>query len=248
MEVLVTDNICKNFGGLQALDHISLNVEVGERRAVIGPNGAGKTTLFHIISGILSPTSGSITMLGKDISLLPMYHRVNLGLSQTFQIINLFKGLTVLENAVLAIQGFKRVKHTIHRPLSSYKSLIPQADELMERWGLRERRDVRVSSLSYGEQRLLDIMLAMASAPRLLLLDEPTSGLSLAEISVVVSKIKDLSREITVLLIEHNMEVALDLADRVTVLNMGQVVAEGTSTQIKGDPRVKKIYLRTEKE
>jgi len=248
MEVLAVDNICKSFGGLQALDHVFLKVGVGERRAVIGPNGAGKTTLFHIISGILSPTSGSIFMLGKDISLLPMYHRVNLGLSQTFQIINLFKGLTVLENAVLAIQGFKRVKHTIHRPLSSYKSLIPQAEELMEQWGLRGRRDVRVSSLSYGEQRLLDIMLAMASTPRLLLLDEPTSGLSLAEISVVISKIKDLSREITVLLIEHNMEVALDLADRVTVLNVGQVVTEGTSTQIKEDPRVKKIYLRTKKE
>jgi branched-chain amino acid transport system ATP-binding protein len=173
---------------------------------------------------------------------------VNLGLSQTFQIINLFKGLTVLENAVLAIQGFKRVKHTIHRRLSSYKSLVPQTEELMEQWGLWDRRDVRVSSLSYGEQRLLDIMLAMASTPRLLLLDEPTSGLSLAEISVVISKIKDLSREITVLLIEHNMEVALDLADRVTVLNVGQVVTEGTSAQIKGDPRVKKIYLRTEKE
>ena len=248
MEVLVVDDVCKNFGGLQALDHVFLKVEVGDRRAIIGPNGAGKTTLFHIISGIISPTSGSIYMLGKDISFLPMYHRVNLGLSQTFQIINLFKGLTVLENAVLAIQGFKRVKHTIHRPLNSYKSLIPQAEELMEQWGLRDRRDVRVSSLSYGEQRLMDIMLAMASTPRLLLLDEPTSGLSLAEISIVISKIKDLSREITVLLIEHNMEVALDLADRVTVLNVGQVVKEGTPADIKGDPQVKKIYLRTEKE
>lgn len=247
MKILKLDNICKTFGGLQALSHVSLDVEVGERRIIIGPNGAGKTTLFHVISGIISPTSGSVYMSGKDITNSPMYHRVGLGLSQTFQIINLFKGLTVLENAFLSIKPFKGIRHTFHRRLSSYRYLIPQAERIMDQWGLLDKRDVKVSNLSYGDQRLLDIMLAMASNPRVLLLDEPASGLSLAEISVVTSKIKELSRDITVLIIEHNMEVALELADKVTVLNMGHVVAEDIPAQIKQDPHVKEIYLRTEK-
>lgn len=248
MKMLVVENVCKNFDGLQALSQVSLEVEVGERRVIIGPNGAGKTTLFHIISGILSPTSGVVYMSGKNINRIPMHRRIDLGLSQTFQLITLFKGLTVLENTLLAVQSFKRVKYTFYRILNSYKQALYQAEQFLKQWGLWDERDAKVYSLSYGDQRILDILLSVANNPRLLLLDEPSSGLSLAETNIVTSMIKGLARDITIMLIEHNMNVALDLADRVTVLHMGQVMAEGTAAEIKRDPQVKKIYLGKEKE
>jgi len=246
MKALAVDNICKSFGGLQALHHVSLGVNVGERRVIIGPNGAGKTTLFHTISGILSPDSGAVYLFGEDVTRLPMHRRANLQLSQTFQLINLFKGLTVLENVAMALQSFKRLKYTLHRPFSTYPFINDQAEEFLKDWDLWEKRNIPVSSLSYGDQRLLDIMLALVSKPRLLLMDEPTSGLSTTEKRVVTSKVKALGREITVLFIEHNMDVALDLAERVTVLHMGELVAEGTPAEIRRDSQVKKIYLGTE--
>lgn len=243
MKALVLDNICKNFGGLQALYNVSLEVERGERRAIIGPNGAGKTTLFHIIAGVLPPTSGGIYLFGAEINRFPMHRRVDFGISQTFQIINLFRKLTVLENTLLAIQSFKPIKYNLHLPLSSYKHVIHEAEQIITEWGFWEKRIVKVSDLSYGEQRQLDIMLALAKKPRLLLLDEPTSGLGIAEIQAVISRINDLSQEITVLVIEHNMDVALNLADNVVVLHMGKVVAEGSPAMIKQNSQVKEIYL-----
>jgi branched-chain amino acid transport system ATP-binding protein len=246
MKALVVDDICKSFGGLQALHHVSLEVNVGQRRVVIGPNGAGKTTLFHTISGVLSPDSGAVYLFGENITRLPMHRRANLQLSQTFQLVNLFKGLTVLENVAMALQSFKRLKYTLYKPLSSYPSINHQAEESLQEWELWEKRNIPVSSLSYGDQRMLDIMLALVNKPRLLLMDEPMSGLSMEEKRVVISKVKGLSLEITVLFIEHNMDVALDLAERVTVLNMGEVIAEGTPTEIRGDSQVKKIYLGAE--
>lgn len=247
MKALVIDNLCKNFGGLQALSRVRVEVEVGERQVIIGPNGAGKTTLFHIVSGILLPTSGEVYLFEENITRLPIHLRANLQLSQTFQLVNLFKGLTVLENILLALQSFKRTKFTLLRRLNGFRPILHQAEEFLTEWGFWNKRNIRVSNLSYGDQRLLDIMLALASQPRLLLMDEPTAGLSAAEIQTITSRIKNLSKEITILFIEHNMDVAFDLAERVTVLNMGQVVAEGTPTEIKRDPRVKKIYLGTEK-
>lgn len=247
MKALVVDNLCKNFGGLQALSRVRVEVEVGERQVIIGPNGAGKTTLFHIVSGILLPTSGEVYFFEENITRLPIHLRANLQLSQTFQLVNLFRGLTVLENIVLALQSFKRTKFTLLRRLNGFRPILHQAEEFLTEWGFWNKRNTHVSKLSYGDQRLLDIMLALASQPRLLLMDEPTAGLSAAEIQTITSRIKNLSKEITILFIEHNMDVAFDLAERVTVLHMGQVVAEGTPTEIKRDPRVKKIYLGTEK-
>ncbi|MGA2463427.1 MAG: ABC transporter ATP-binding protein [Thermodesulfobacteriota bacterium] len=248
MKILALDNVCKSFGGLQALCDISLEMKTGERRAIIGPNGAGKTTLFHTITGIYAPTSGAIYLFEENITRLPIHRRANLGISQTFQLINLFRGLTVIENTILAVQSFNAVNYTLYRPLSSYKPVIHDAEQLVAGWGFWEKRKAIVSSLSYGDQRLLDIILALARKPRLLLLDEPTSGLALAEIHTVVSKINDLSREITVLLIEHNMDVALNLADTVTVLHMGQIVTEGPPAMIRQDSRVKEVYLGTRRE
>lgn len=243
MKALVVDNVCKDFGGLQALLHVFIKIELGERRVIIGPNGAGKTTLFNIISGILSPTSGMVYLFGENITHLPMHRRANLRLSRTFQLTNLLKGLNVLQNIVMALRSFKSIEHILHHPLSSYEDVIHEAEQFLAEWGLWEKRNIKASSLSYGDQRLLDIMLALANKPRFLLVDEPTSGLPAVEIKVVTSKIKELSREITVLFIEHNIDVALDLADRVTVLHMGEVVAEGTPTEIQQHPRVQEVYL-----
>jgi branched-chain amino acid transport system ATP-binding protein len=247
MKALVVDNICKNFGGLQALNRVRVEVEAGQRQVIIGPNGAGKTTLFHIVSGILLPTSGKVYFFNENITCLPIHLRANLQLSQTFQVVNLFKGLTVLENIVLALQSFKRTKFTLLRRLNGFRPILHQAEEFLKEWGFWDKRHTHVSNLSHGDQRLLDIMLALATQPRLLLMDEPTAGLSPAEIQTITSRIKNLSKEISILFIEHNMDVAFDLAEKVTVLHMGQVVAEGTPAEVKRDPRVKKIYLGTEK-
>jgi len=247
MKALVVNDICKNFGGLQALNHVRVEVEVGERQVIIGPNGAGKSTLFHIISGILLPSSGDVYFYEENITRLPIHLRANLQLSQTFQLINLFKGLTVLETIVLALQSFKRTKFTLHRRLNGFKHIHQQAEEWLAEWHFEDKRNIHVSNLSYGNQRLLDIMLALANQPRLLLMDEPTGGLSGAEIQAITSRIKNLSREITILFIEHNMDVAFDLADRVTVLHMGEVVKSGTPKEIKGDPFVTEIYLGSQK-
>jgi len=247
MKALRVDKLCKNFGGLQALNRVSVDAEVGERLVIIGPNGAGKSTLFHIISGILSPTSGDVYLFGKNITRLPIHIRANLQLSQTFQLTNLFKGLTVLENIILALQSFKQTKFTLHRRLSSFEHVLGQAEEFLREWGFWDKRKVYVSKLSYGDQRLLDIVLALVNQPRLLLLDEPTGGLAAAEVQAIVSRIKSLSREITVLFIEHNMDVAFDLADRITVLHMGEVVKGGTPEEIRRDPLVTEIYLGSKK-
>jgi branched-chain amino acid transport system ATP-binding protein len=243
MKALRVDNLCKNFDGLQALNHVRVEVEVGERQVIIGPNGAGKSTLFHIISGILSPTSGEIYLFGENITRLPIHLRANLQLAQTFQLINLFKGLTVSENIVLALQSFKRNRFTLLRRLSGFKQFIHEAEKFLKEWEFWDKRNVRVSNLSYGDQRLLDIMVALVNQPRFLLMDEPTGGLSGAEIQTITSRIKNLSKEITILFIEHNMDVAFDLADRITVLHMGEVVKGGTPEEIRGDPLVTEIYL-----
>ncbi len=195
----------------------------------------------------MPPTSGAVYLFGEKIHSLPTYRRVDLGIGQTFQLINLFGGLTVLENAILAVQAMKRIKYTLHWPLSRYKDVTQEAEQLLKEWGLWDKRGVRVSSLSYGDQRLLDLTLALARNPSLLLLDEPTSGLPLADTQTVVSKIKNLSREITVLLIEHNMDVALSVADRVTVLHLGRLLAEGTPDEVRQAPQVMSIYLGEEK-
>lgn len=247
MKALVVDNICMNFGGLQALNRVKVEVEVGERQVIIGPNGAGKTTLFHIISGILSPTSGTVYFFGENITRLPIHHRANLQLSQTFQLINLFKGLTVLENVVLALQSFKLSKFTLLRRLDNFGHIIQKAEEFLTEWGFRDKRHTYVSNLSYGDQRLLDIMLALVDQPRLLLMDEPTGGLSGAKIKTITSRIKNLSKEITILFIEHNMDVAFDLADRITVLHMGEVIKGGAPEEIRGDPLITEIYLGSRK-
>ncbi|MEL1133940.1 ABC transporter ATP-binding protein [Desulfitobacterium sp. THU1] len=230
MNALEILNACKTFGGLAVLQDVSLSVEVGERRAIIGPNGAGKTTLFNIISGTLPLNSGTISLFGKRSEHLSPYRRARAGLARTFQQNNLFFNLTLLENIHLAI-------------LPHHTQSSPQ--EFLETWGWWEKRDMPVKELSYGDQRQVELLLALAQSPRLLLLDEPTAGMSSVETQKITSMIRNLSREITVLIIEHDMEVVFDLADRITVLNYGRVLFEGSQEEVRSDQRVKEVYLGT---
>ena len=240
---LIIEQVSKNFEGLQALTHIDLHIEPGERRVVIGPNGAGKTTLFNIISGLIPPSSGRVFIFGKDVTKWPPHKRASLGLGRTFQITNLFSNLTVHENLLLSLKAVDTNRQFPLTPLASYKHLCSRAEDLLNQSGLWEKRNVTVRNLSYGEQRLVEVVMALAQNPKLLLLDEFTSGLSSTEIVTVISVLKSLSREITLLLIEHDMDVAFEVGEFFTVLHMGKVFAEGPSDQIESNNKVQEIYL-----
>ena len=246
MTALEIEGLSHHFGGLTALDRVSLAAAPGERLAIIGPNGAGKTTLFNIITGIYRPSEGRIRLLGQDVTRLPTHRRAQLGLARTFQITTLFPRLTVLESVLLAVQGLDPARFTIHRSRDSYGRLRERAESLLADWGLADRAGQVTRRLSYGEQRQVELVLALAGAPKVLLLDEPTAGLSPAETASVVAMIRRFSRDTTILLIEHDMDVALDLVDRVAVLFQGRVLAEGSKDKIKSDREVAAIYLGTD--
>ena len=243
MKALETRSLTKDFGGLRAAGDVSLSVEPGERRAIIGPNGAGKTTLFHLISGLLSPSSGTVELFGRDVTGLPMHRRAALGISRTFQVTNLFQKLSLFENILLGVQAIKPSRFCFWRLLRSFKPTVAEAEALLKEWNLWDKRNVRLNNLSYGEQRQIEVVLALATRPRVLLLDEPTAGLSAAESAFMASLIKALPREITIVLIEHDMDVAFEIADTVTVLYFGSVLAEGPPDRIKGNARVAEVYL-----
>ncbi len=238
--------LSKAFGGLTAVAGVDLAVEPGERRAIIGPNGAGKTTLFNLISGDLAPTGGRILLFGRDVTRLPSFRRAALGLARTFQITTLFPTLTVLDNVLLAVQALEPTRLVMYRPLRAYRPLYERAAAVLEAVGLAGREREAVRTLSHGEQRQLEIALALAGRPRLLLLDEPTAGLSPAESQMMVAMLKAMDPAITMLIIEHDMDVAFGLADRVTVLHNGRVVADGQRDQVKASPLVAEIYLGTD--
>ncbi|HUI15452.1 MAG TPA: ABC transporter ATP-binding protein [Xanthobacteraceae bacterium] len=243
MTALAVTDISRNFEGVQALDNVSFEVASGERRLIIGPNGAGKTTLFNILSGSFAASSGWVTLFGRDITRLPAYARARLGLSRTFQITNLFFQLTVLENILLALQAGKGTASPVRRLLRGDRALNARAEALLEHWGLNELAGHPARDISYGQQRQLDILLAMAVEPKVLLLDEPTAGLSAAEVPRVMTVLRGLSRDTTVLMIEHDMDVAFELADRIAVLHQGRLLAEGGVEAIRNNPQVAEIYL-----
>jgi len=246
MTALEVDELSHRFGGLAALADVSLAVAPGERLAIIGPNGAGKTTLFNIVTGIFRPSAGRIRLFGHDVTRLPTHRRAQLGLARTFQISTLFPRLTVLDSVLLAVQGLDPARFTLHRRRASYGHLRERAEALLADWGLADRAGQVTRQLSYGEQRQVELILALAGAPKVLLLDEPTAGLSPAETASVAEMIRRFSRDTTILLIEHDMDVALDLVDRVTVLFQGRVLAEGRTDEIRGNPKVADIYFGTD--
>ena len=237
------DNVCRSFGGLQAVDGVTLEVRPGERRALIGPNGAGKTTLFNLISGAMPPSSGRISLFGQDVTGAPAHRRAALGLARTFQITNLFPDLSVLENCLLAVQAQTPTRFAMLRPVRRYTALLDRARATLASLELGALADAVVKNLSHGEQRQLEIALALAGQPKVLLLDEPTAGLSPAESRLMGGLLRRLDPAITVLIIEHDMDIALELSEMVAVLHYGRVIADGPRERVKADPQVKEIYL-----
>jgi branched-chain amino acid transport system ATP-binding protein len=236
----------KMFGKVSVLLGVSLELRSGERHAILGPNGAGKTTLFNVICGIDSATSGQVFLFGKDVSRMPVHRRVAMGLGRTFQITNLFMALTVFENILLATQALEPYRFTFYKPLSAYPALMTKVERILQQWELTDKGNQVVSGLSYGEQRQLEVIMALAIKPRLLLLDEPTAGLSPSETAAMTHFLRKLDSSITILLIEHDMDVVFSLADTITVMHYGNVVAQGPVNQIRGNADILAIYLGEE--
>lgn len=242
---LSLQGLSKTFGGLQAVSQINLDIYPGDRKGIIGPNGAGKTTLFNLITGALLPTSGHIQLFGSDVTRWPTYRRTAMGMSRTFQVTTLFPKLTVLDNVLLAVQGLRSTKFVMWRRLAAYRHLYEKARDLLAQAGYWERRDVEIRHLSHGEQRQLEIVLALASEPQILLLDEPAAGLSTGESHEMAAFLHGLPADLAILMIEHDMDVAFSVAASIVVLHYGEIVEEGSTEQIRTSDRVRQIYLGT---
>jgi len=234
--------VTKMFGALAAIRDITLTVRSGERRAVLGSNGAGKTTLFNCVTGDFLPTGGTIRLFGEDVTRFPAYERIRRGLRRTYQISLLFNGLTVADNVYLACRGVSRGRFSFIRPREN-DALLTRSDELIEAVHLTPGRDIKVSNLSYGQQRQLEIALALAGAPRLILLDEPAAGLSPTERAELVAILNGLPGHIGYIIIEHDMDVALRVAESVTMMHNGKIFKEGTPAEIENDQEVQELYL-----
>jgi branched-chain amino acid transport system ATP-binding protein len=241
--VLELKGLSRSFGGLRAVDDVTLKIMRGDRKAIIGPNGAGKTTLFNLITGIFPASSGQVLLFGKDVTRWPSHRRTAMGMARTFQVTHLFPRLTVLDNVLLAIAGLRRAKFVMWRLLSSYSEMYAKAHALLTRSGFLERKDIPVRFLSHGEQRQLEIVLGLASDPKILLLDEPAAGLSSGESTEMSNFLRGLDPDLAILLIEHDMDVVFDVADEISVLHFGQILETGTAAQIHASKRVQEIYL-----
>ena len=233
----------KAFGGLRVTQDVSLKIRQGERRLIIGPNGAGKTTLFNQISGDMRPNSGRIKLFGADVTTLAPYRRAHLGLSRTYQIITLFTGDTLEHNVALGLLGLLPSRWQMWRPLSFYRDLASEARSTLDTVGLLHLADQPISEIAYGEKRRVELAMALAQKPRVLLLDEPLAGLSNSERTTVRSLIASIPRQTTVIMIEHDMDTALDLAETVTLLNYGRVIVDGERDAVIADERTREVYL-----
>lgn len=243
MRLLEVVGVSKWFGGLSAVNNCSLSVEKGEVHALIGPNGAGKTTLISLVSGLLFPEKGRILFQGRDVTHLPDWRRASLGIGRTFQIVNLFPSWTVLQNLVLAIMARDGHGFRFWKPVVSERHLFQRAEVLASFLGLEERLEVPVAALPHGERRTVEIAMALATSPRLLLLDEPLAGLSPQESVHVVQAIRKVAKETTVLLVEHDMEAVFQLAHRVTVMAYGTILLTGSPPEVQASKEVQQVYL-----
>ena len=233
----------KAFGGLRVTQDVTLSVRSGERRLIIGPNGAGKTTLFNQISGDMRPNSGRISLFGHDVTKLAPYARAHLGLSRTYQIITLFGADALEHNVTLGLLGLLASRWQVWRPLSSYRHLAEEARRTLDAVGLLHLADHPVSDIAYGEKRRVELAMALSQKPRVLLLDEPLAGLSNSERATVKALIAAIPKETTVVMIEHDMDTALDLAETVTLLNYGRVIVDGERDKVIADERTREVYL-----
>ena len=241
--LLRVDRLVRRFGGIIATDHVTLDVPQGELHAIIGPNGAGKTTLISQLTGHLMPHSGSISLAGRDISRLPAYRRSALGLARSFQITCLLSDFTAADNVALAAQAREGHSFRFFADARKERGLRDAAMEALTRVGLGERDNVPVARLSLGEQRELELAVALATKPQLLLLDEPMAGLGVTESARMVKLLQELRKEVTIVLVEHDMEAVFALADRISVLVYGRVIASGTPDAIRQNDEVKRAYL-----
>jgi branched-chain amino acid transport system ATP-binding protein len=244
--LLALRGLVKRFGGLTATDGVSLEVAPGEIHALIGPNGAGKTTLIHQISGALAPDAGSIRFGGRDVTGLPMHARVATGLVRSFQVTNVFRRFSVLDNVALAVQARSGSSMRLWRAVAGDTGLFDEARELLERIGLAQRADVPAVALAHGEQRQLEVGLALATGPKLLLLDEPLAGMGPEESERMVQLVAGLAGRCTLLLVEHDMQAVFRLAQRISVLVSGRVIATGAPDDVRRDGEVRRAYLGDE--
>jgi len=245
--ILETDDLVKEFGGLTATDHVNLTIEQGKLLSLIGPNGAGKSTLINLITRMLEETEGDIRFEGESITDLEPHEVVQRGIGKSFQTASIFPELSVEDNATIASFGAEhgdfRFNFLTHR--DSYPEVEQRALDTLEAVGLRDQKDVRAADLPYGDKRRLEIGIALASEPSLLLMDEPTAGMSPEETKATVDLIEELQEEmdLTILLVEHDMEIVFSVSDRIAVLNRGSIIAEGTPDEVQGDPAVQEAYL-----
>ncbi len=243
--LLTLDSLGKSFGALQVCDRVSFDVFTGELHALIGPNGAGKTTLLNLVTGLLPASQGDLWFNGQRITSYSVAKRARLGMARSFQITSLFPAFTVQENVSLAVQAVQGSSYRFWQRAANNTTLQQAAAAIINRVGLRQRSEVIASSLAHGEQRLLEMGMALATAPELLLLDEPMAGLGPGSSRTLATMIQGLKGDVTILLIEHDMEAVFSLADRITVLDQGRVVATGTPEQIRKNPVVQDVYLGT---
>ncbi len=243
MPVLETRNLSKHFGGLIAVNRVNYVVEPGELRSIIGPNGAGKTTFFNMIAGDLEATSGQVLLKERDITGLSSFQRSHQGIGRTYQITNIFANLSVLENVRIAAQS-RKTAYNMWTGMKAHKELVEKAEHIIERINLADKRQALAGTLAHGEQRYLEIGIALATDPELLLLDEPTAGMSPEESRQTADFIRRLADPLTIILVEHDMEIVMEISDKITVLHNGEFLAEGSAEAIRAHAGVQRVYLR----
>lgn len=243
--ILETQKLRKEFGGLIAVDDVSIRVEREHTHSIIGPNGAGKTTLFNLISGNIRPTTGRVLLHDKDITDIPLHRRAHIGMGRSFQITNIFPNLTVLENVRLAAQALSSINFRFYRSANHYRDYIHRAFEVLEIVGLRDVALLPASALPHGGKRKLELAILLAPDPQIMLLDEPTAGMASEQVPELLKTIADIKQQggKTIVMVEHNMRVVMDVSDRITVMNHGAVLAEGTPAEIAKDKTVQAVYL-----
>jgi len=243
MSALTVSGLRKSFGGLHVTRDVNLDIQPGERRLIIGPNGAGKTTLFNLITGEITPDAGSIQLLGTDITRVPSRRRPHLGMARTYQIITLFPKDSILHNVSLALVGLSPLRWNCFIDMKRQGHIVEHARAALKQVGLDQIAERRLAQTSYGERRRVEIAMALAQKPKVLLLDEPFAGLSIDERRDVHQCLMAIPRDVTMVMIEHNMDVALEFAERITLLHFGEVIVEGTRSEVVDDPRTREVYL-----
>ncbi len=243
MPILTTQNLTIAFGGLRAVDQVNLEIEKGRLTSIIGPNGAGKTTLFNLLTGFYKPSSGKIFFKDKEITFLPVHRIVKLGISRSFQILKIFSDMMVFENIRVAVQA--QMDHGMEFLVSRDRltDVTKKAEEILEEIHLTTKAHIKAKNLSYGDKRILEIGLSLAGNPQLVLLDEPTSGVGAHERGGVANFIHSLTPRLTVILVEHDMDIVMGISDRIVVMQQGKIIADGTPNEIKNNETVKEVYL-----